>query len=164
MPNDGRDPTPVAGKGIYQVRFGVVDAHACNALDPTAQRLYKDRSIRSKTRLFRADVSIAVLSHIKIFRLEQLEIRETPKLVGDATEDIVLMHRGVRGDNAVEFGKNDQAVRRQQGIWKSRIRIAAGANHLAQIVNLHQATAGTHMPFSSAVMRVLKCGEHVPVR
>src|SRR5579859_224613 len=163
MANDGGDAAPVTGKGIYELRFGLVDAHPGNALKPTAQRLYKDRSIRSKAWLFRADLSVAVLPHIKVFRLEQLEIRETPKLVGDATEDIVLVHRGVGGDNAVEFGKNDQAVRRQEGVWKSRIGIAAGANHLALIIDLDQASAGAHVPFWGVVVRVLECSEHMPV-
>src|SRR5579872_6527534 len=107
MPDNSGDPAPVAGKGIYQLRPGTVGAHPGNTLHSTAQRLHKNRSIGSKAWLFRTDLSVVVLPHIQVFRLEHLEIRKTPNLIGDSAEDIVLMHRGVGGDNPIGFRKND---------------------------------------------------------
>lgn len=95
MPNDGGNAAPVARKGIHEARSGLAGRYSGNPLESTAQRLDKDRSVRSKPRLFRADLSVEVLPYIKIFRLEQPEIKQTPSLVSDPTEDIVLVHRGI---------------------------------------------------------------------
>ena len=108
-------------------------------------------------------MAVVIFPRVEVCRLQQLEIGESPYLIGYAGKDIVRVHRRVRGHDPVQFRKYDQAVRRKQGIGKRRVRIAAGANHLALIVNLHQTAARAHAPFTPPVMRVLEGGEHVAV-
>ena len=75
MTDDRGNPAPVAGKGEHQLRPRLVIANSGNALHPASERLYEDRSIGAQSRLFRADLGIAILAHIKVRGLEQFEIR-----------------------------------------------------------------------------------------
>lgn len=54
---------------------------------------------------------------------------------GHAAKNIVVLHRGVSRNNAVEFGQYDQAVGRQQGASKRRVGATSGTNYFAVVIN-----------------------------
>ena len=134
-----------------------------DALDTAAQSLHKDRSIGTKTRLFRTDVAVVIVAGVEVRGLEQLQIGETPHLIGHSAEDVVVVHGRVGGDDAIQFGKHDQAVGRQQRVGKCRVRAAGGTNDFTGVIDFDQAAARAHLSFAGAVMGVLEGGEHVPV-
>src|ERR1700722_17861264 len=116
MPHNGGNAAPVAWERIHEARSWLIGADPGDAFDSTAKRLDEDRPVRTKSRLFRADLRITIFTHVEVFRLKQLEIGESPHLIGNATENFVQMHGRVGGNDAVQFRQYDQAVWHQQSV------------------------------------------------
>ena len=106
-----------------------------------------------------------VLAGIEVRSLQQLEIGEPPHLVGHAAEDILEMHGGVRGHDAIDFRQYDEAVRSQQRIRNAGSALLAERTTFPLIVDLYEAAGLAHVAVAAlVVMRVLKADQHVSVR
>jgi hypothetical protein len=125
--------------------------------------LHENRTVRTQAGFFGTDLRVVVLAHVEIFRVEQLQVGETPHLIGNAAENALVVHGGVGGDDAVDLGKNDEAVGSEQCACKCGIGAAGGANDFAGVIDFDEAAALARAVGIHFVMRVLETGEHMPV-
>jgi len=70
--DNSRDAAPVAGKGVHQLRGGMVGGDASNAFKSTSEGLHKDGAIGTGARLFGTDLGLAILANIEVVGAEQL--------------------------------------------------------------------------------------------
>jgi hypothetical protein len=83
--------------------------------------------------------------------------------MGHPAKNILLMHGGVCGDDAVDPRNHDEAVRHQKGTGECRIRIADGTNCSTPVIDFHQTASLAHLPLRSCAVSVLEGGKHVPI-
>src|SRR5580700_8402594 len=143
MPNDAKNPTGRSGKHVGKLRRWLIRVYTSNALNAAACRCYENRAIGSDARLLRINLAVPVLAGVKVCSLEELEVGETPDLIAQSAIKVREIHRGVGGDYAVEFGQDDEVVRREHGVGKCGISAAAGANQFALVIDFDQAAGHT---------------------
>ena len=86
-----------------QLRLRMIACDVGDPLDPAADRLDIDSTIRPAPGLFGVDLAVTTRGCVEIIRLQALEVGE-PKNLISVSGPVLASHRGVRHDHPIDVG------------------------------------------------------------
>jgi hypothetical protein len=131
--NDGGNAACAAGKAIDQRGLRVICRNIGDVFQAARVRLDEDGAIRCAARLFGIGVAGELWAGFEERGLEQLEIGETPYLIGGAG-GVEHAHGGVGGERAIDLRQDNDTVRAIEDAGVRGIGGAGAANQLSLLV------------------------------